>query len=156
MMVLRPGEGQRSSTPDGFLLRFVEDAASLREILRVQQIAFGDKAISGEIDVSGLEHDIAKGGRYLAAFEMESGAVVGAGAYMPPQVGVTEVVGIAVLENARRQGLGQALASSLAFEAFKGGCVMAFLAPGGRQQEAIYTRAGFVSGAGMLYIGKPS
>jgi GNAT superfamily N-acetyltransferase len=156
MMVMRPLELPKTPSPEGFSLTFTDDPVTLRAIVRVQRQAFGDKPISGEIDVSGLERDISRGGQYLAVTATDTGAVVGAGAYMPPQLGVTEVVGIAVSERYRRRGLGQVITAALAQQALGLGCEMTFLAPAGEAQEAIYARAGFVSGTPMLYVSVPN
>ena len=155
-MTRRPSPMPAVAMPDGFDLSLVQDEAALRDVVRVGRVAFGSPPIVGAINVTGEMRALECGRRFAAIYERASGQMAGCGSYMPPQAGVTEIVGIAVAKSFRRRGLGRAITDFLARAAFDAGCEMTFLSAAGEAQAAIYARAGFVARAPMLFISKPS
>jgi len=155
MMTRRPEPVLAPFTADGFDLMAPETDQALLGHATVQKAAFGDPSPAGVGDVAGLRRSVRRGGYVLVAHCHETGEAAGAGAYMPPQNGVTEITGIAVAERFRRRGLGQAITCALADQAFRAGCAMAFLSAAGEAQSAIYARAGFVRRSPMAYMSVP-
>jgi len=160
---LRPPMMTRRPTPvvptlelEGFDIAPAETDQDLLGHATVQSEAFGGPSPAGEADIVGLRRSLRRGGYVLVAHCRATGAAAGAGAFMPPQNGVTEVTGIAVAERFRRRGLGEAMTGVLAEQAFRAGCSMAFLSAAGEAQSAIYARAGFVRRSPMAYMSVPS
>ena len=140
---------------DGFDIALAETDRDFLGHAAVQKEAFGDPSPPGEADIAGLRRSLRRGGHILVAHCRETGEAAGAGAFMPPQNGVTEVVGIAVAERFRRRGLAEAMTGVLAEQAFRAGCSMAFLSAAGEAQSAIYARAGFLRRSPMAYMSMP-
>jgi ribosomal protein S18 acetylase RimI-like enzyme len=155
MMTRRPAPRLAGLEIDGFDITAPGSDQALLDHAGVQKAAFGDLSPPGEADVAGLRRSLRRGGYLLVAHCRETGAAAGAGAYMPPQNGVTEITGIAVAERFRRRGLGQAITGVLAEQAFRAGCTMAFLSAAGEAQSAIYARAGFIRRSPMAYMSVP-
>jgi len=155
MMTRRPAPPVPTLEVDGFDLIAPETDQALLDVAAIQKGAFGDPAPAGEADVAGLRLSLRRGGYVLLAHGRETGEAAGAGAYMPPQDGVTEITGIAVAERFRRRGLAQAITGALAEQAFRAGCSMAFLSAAGEAQSAIYARAGFIRRSPMAYMSIP-
>ncbi len=155
MMTRRPRPAIPTLELKGFDLAPAETDQDLLDHATVQSAAFGGPSSAGEAEVAGLRRSLRRGGYVLVAHCRESGAAAGAGAYMPPQDGVTEITGIAVAERFRRRGLAEAMTGVLADEAFRAGCSMAFLSAAGEAQSAIYARAGFVRRSPMAYMSMP-
>jgi ribosomal protein S18 acetylase RimI-like enzyme len=81
----------------------------------------------------------------VAAIDRGTGQVLGGGAHVPrSQVGITELVGIAVKPSARRRGIGLAIAAELAVEARSTGIDTVFLSADSDDVARIYARTGFV------------
>lgn len=155
MMTRRPEPVLAPFVTEGFDLTTAETDQALLDHATVQKAAFGDPTPAGEGDVAGLRRSVRRGGYVLIAHCRETGEAAGAGAYMPPQNGVTEITGIAVAERFRRRGLGHAITCALAEQAFRAGCALAFLSAAGEAQSAIYARAGFVRRSPMAYMSLP-
>jgi ribosomal protein S18 acetylase RimI-like enzyme len=160
---LRPPMMTRRPTPvvptlelEGFDIAPAETDQDLLDHATVQNAAFGGLSPAGQADIVGFRRSLRRGGYVLVAHCRETGAAAGAGAFMPPQNGVTEVTGIAVAERFRRRGLAEAMTGVLAEQAFRAGCSMAFLSAAGEAQSAIYARAGFVRRSPMAYMSVPS
>jgi ribosomal protein S18 acetylase RimI-like enzyme len=154
LMTRRPEPALALLQIDGFTIAAPESDQALLDYAGVQKAAFGDPG-PGEADIAGSRRSLRRGGCLLLAHDRETGAPAGAGAHMPLQDGVTEVVGIAVVERFRRRGLGQAITGLLAERAFAAGCAMAFLSAAGESQSAIYARAGFIRRQPMAYMALP-
>jgi len=150
LMTRRPGAIVTNSAPAGFEVTFIEDPERLSQAVSVQAEAFGGE----ESDVGWLLRVAARGGRVVSAYCRETGEAAGAGAFIPPIGGVTEVVGLAVRPAFRRRGVAQLMTAMLADEAFRAGCTLAFLSAAGEAQSAIYARAGFLRRSPMLFISK--
>ncbi len=150
LMTRRANATARKPEPTGFDFRFVEATEHLAEAVRVGAEAFG----GDEADAQWLMGAVRRGGRVLVAYGQETGEAAGVGAFIRPLGGVTEVVGIGVRPAFRRQGLAQAITSTLAEAAFASGCCLAFLSAAGEAQSSIYARAAFVRQSPMLFISK--
>jgi ribosomal protein S18 acetylase RimI-like enzyme len=155
LMTRRPQPPLAALQVDGFVIAAPESDQALLDYTAVQKAAFGDPTPPGEADIAGSRRSLRRGGFLLVAHDLETGAPAGAGAYMPLQDGVTEVVGIAVAERFRRRGLGQVITGLLTERAFAAGCAMAFLSAAGESQSAIYARAGLIRRKPMAYMALP-
>lgn len=91
-------------------------------------------------------------GRLFTAYL--NGRAAGAGMYTTPIDGLSELVGIATLEEFRRQGVATALTSHAVAAAFEQGVTNAFLSAADAQAGRVYERVGFRPFATMLsFIG---
>jgi ribosomal protein S18 acetylase RimI-like enzyme len=156
MMTRRPTPAVPPLELGGFDIALAETDQDLLDHATVQKAAFDDPAPLGEAQIAALRRSLRRGGYVLVAHCRETGEAAGAGAFMPPQNGVTEVTGIAVAQRFRRRGLAQAMTGILAEQAFRAGCTMAFLSAAGEAQSAIYARAGFVRRSPMAYLSMPA
>ena len=111
--------------------------------------AFGDPPAA---DAERLRATIASGGIAVAARELATGTIVGAGVCTPPGDEVTELAGIGVRAAYRRRGIAGAITVRLAQEAFTAGVTTAFLTPGHDGAGRVYERAGFEPTSLMLHI----
>jgi ribosomal protein S18 acetylase RimI-like enzyme len=151
-LMTRRADAQAPQPPlEGFDLAFVEAPEALNEAVRVQAEAFGGE----ELDAQWMMGVTRRGGRVMLAHDRPTGEAAGAGAFIPPLGGVTEVVGIGVAPRFRRRGLAQAITARLAEAAFEAGCGLTFLSAAGEAQSEIYARAGFQRRSPMLFISKP-
>jgi ribosomal protein S18 acetylase RimI-like enzyme len=155
LMTRRPPSDIQTLQPEGFHLVFAKDDHALRDYTIVQHEAFDEPIVPGEISVAAHVRSLARGGCFVVAYHTPTGEPAGAGSYMPPQTGVTEIVGIAVAPRFRRQGLAQTITTVLASKAFGAGCSMAFLSAAGEAQSEIYARAGFIRRMPMAYMAAP-
>ena len=119
-----------------------------------QAEAFGGPPLSAA-DAERLRATIASGGIAVAARELATGKIVGAGVCTPPADEVTELAGIGVQAAYRRRGIAAALTARLAQQAFAAGVTMAFLTPGDDGAGRVYERAGFEPTSLMLHIALP-
>jgi ribosomal protein S18 acetylase RimI-like enzyme len=88
-----------------------------------------------------LRKRMATGQTVVVVAEDERG-VLATGAHNP--VGdTTEIVGVATLPSARRQGLGAAITDTLVADAFRRGVTMVLLSAGGDDVARVYERVGF-------------
>lgn len=151
VMVVRPDALQAPPAPDGVTLQRVDATAggdTLREILTVGRAAFGAPPPTAD-DVARLPTLLGDG---LAVLARSAGRPVGVGQFTPPAGGVTEVVGIGVLEDERGRGIAAALTAELARQAFRRGVEIALLTPGDAGARRVYERAGFRSELRMLHL----
>ncbi len=119
-----------------------------------QSEAFGGRPLTAA-DAERLRATIASGGIAVAARELATRTIVGAGVCTPPADGVTELAGIGVLAAYRRRGIAGALTAQLAQQAFAAGVTTAFLTPGDDGAGRVYERAGFEPTSLMLHIALP-
>jgi ribosomal protein S18 acetylase RimI-like enzyme len=155
LMTRRPEPPVPTLQVDGFDIAPAETDQDLLDHATVQSAAFVGASSPGPAEIAALRSSLRRGGYVLVAHRRGTGEAAGAGAFMPPQDGVTEVVGIAVAEPFRRRGLAEAMTGLLAEQAFGAGCSMAFLSAAGEAQSAIYARAGFVRRSPMAYMSVP-
>ena len=118
-----------------------------------QADAFGGPPPSAA-DAARLRATIASGGIVVAARELATGTIVGAGVCTPTADEVTELAGIGVQAAYRRRGIARALTGRLAQEAFAAGVTTAFLTPGHDGAGRVYERAGFAPTSLMLHLSR--
>jgi ribosomal protein S18 acetylase RimI-like enzyme len=128
-------------TPHGFVVRLLEaDDPSLGDVLGAVHLGFGSVAAADE--VADVRERVRSGLQVLAAaFDLE-GTAVGGGAHQPVN-GVTELVGIAVVPEVRRRGIGAALTSALVADAGRQGVGTVFLSAQDDAVARTYERVGF-------------
>jgi GNAT superfamily N-acetyltransferase len=111
--------------------------------VHVQQRAFGEQPDPAEDGLLRLP---------LAVLARVDGEIIGGGMGLVIAEGTTELVGIAVAEPHRRQGIAGAVTAELARMAFDAGATSAFLTPGDDGAQRVYARAGFASTDVMLHL----
>lgn len=119
----------------------------LEGLLRVQADAFGQPYTPS--DVGRLQPLL---GRRIAVIAYADGEVAGGGTCQVPIAGVTELVGIAVREDARRRGIATAITTELTRRAFERGVGIAFMTPGDSGAQTAYERAGYRATEEMLHL----
>jgi len=139
--------------PEGIELLIPRSDEELHGATAAQSEAFGGRPLSAE-DAERLRATIASGGIAVAARELATGTIVGAGVCTPPADGVTELAGIGVQVAYRRRGIAGALTARLAEHAFAAGVTTAFLTPGDDGAGRVYERAGFEPTSLMLHIAR--
>jgi ribosomal protein S18 acetylase RimI-like enzyme len=140
--------------PDGVELLTPSTEEELAGATSAQAEAFGGPPLSAA-DVERVRATIASGGIAVAARELATGTIVGAGVCTPPADEVTELAGIGVQAAYRRRGIAAALTARLAQQAFAAGVTTAFLTPGDDGAGRVYERAGFEPTSLMLHIALP-
>jgi hypothetical protein len=151
LMTRRAGEVLPNPLPEGFELRFVDDAAQLDEAVNVEVEANdGDEG-----DFQWLKRTVSRGGRVVIAYHRKTNEAASVGAFIAPIDGVTEVVSIATRPAFRGRGLARAVTTILSEAAFAAGCHLTWLSAAGESQSQIYARAGYVRRSPMLFISKP-
>jgi ribosomal protein S18 acetylase RimI-like enzyme len=114
-------------------------ADALHDFARVQSLGFaGEEPRDG--DVAALPEVLEGGLGVLARVGAEP---AGAGLFMAPVDGVTEVVGVAVREEFRERGVGSSLTAEVARLAFRAGAELVAIVPGGADAGRLYERLGF-------------
>jgi predicted GNAT family acetyltransferase len=88
----------------------------------------------------------------MLARDIATGTPAGAAMTIPAIDGITEVVGIAVLERFRKRGIAAALTYRLSQLAFDRGLRTLFLSPASDEGERIYGRVGYRSVAGIVHM----
>lgn len=139
--------------PEGVELLMPRTDEELVRATAAQSDAFGGPPPSGA-DVERLREMIVSGGIAVAARELATGAIVGAGVCTPPGDEVTELAGIGVRAAYRRRGIAGAVTARLAEAAFAAGVTTAFLTPGDDGAGRVYERAGFEPTSLMLHISR--
>jgi predicted GNAT family acetyltransferase len=133
-----------SARPLEVQIRRVESGSPLvGPMLTVTRAAFGQGAPN---DSAIAEWD----GRAVAALKGEE--VLGSAGWTTVIDEMSEIVGVAVAEHARRSGIGYALTVAAAREAFADGAALALLTPGSDTTARVYARAGFHDTTTMLHL----
>jgi ribosomal protein S18 acetylase RimI-like enzyme len=114
-----------------------------------QGFSHGEADEIPEEELSKMQGDLKEGGAVLGRVEGQPAVV---GMFTPPHEGITEVVGVATLESFRKRGLGTALTSRLAQEAFERGVDVLFLSTITEEAGRIYERVGFRFVTRMLFM----
>lgn len=83
-----------------------------------------------------------RSGQTVMAVASDAEGPLAVGSHQPIRK-VTEIVGVATLPAARRQGLGSAVTHALVSDALQGGCDLVFLSAGDEDVARIYHRLGF-------------
>lgn len=163
LMALRPdaptserGPGPTAEAPAGVRVRLLDpgDGETLASSRAVGDVGF---AVAGTArgDAGTTERDaagkppqqrvldlIAEGSLLVAVAETEQDGVLATGRVMPVD-GVAEVVGVATLPTARRQGLGAAVTAALVSAASTRGVSTVFLTASSPEVARVYERVGF-------------
>jgi GNAT superfamily N-acetyltransferase len=92
-------------------------------------------------------------GRIVAA--LVDGEVVGGAGWTRVLDGMSEIVGVGVVQEHRRRGIAGALTSAATRAAFLEGATLALLTPGDDDTARVYERAGFADATTMLHLCKP-
>ncbi|HEX6681464.1 MAG TPA: GNAT family N-acetyltransferase [Candidatus Limnocylindrales bacterium] len=137
--------------PEGFSVTEPADDDEVRAMLAAQSEAFGGEPTATDTDVQRARRNQSQGGIAIVARE-PSGMVVGGGQSSPPNLGLTEVAGIAVAKDFRRRGLAGAITAVLAERAFAAGVELAWLEASGDTSWRVYERVGFRPQGKRLYI----
>ena len=95
----------------------------------------------------------ASSGRIVAA--LVGGEVVGGAGWTRVLDGMSEIVGVGVLEEHRRRGIAGALTAAATRAAFAEGANLALLTPGDDSTARVYERAGFADTSTMLHLRTP-
>jgi GNAT superfamily N-acetyltransferase len=125
------------------IVRADRGSPHLRAAMTTARAAFGEGPPSDE--------EVARSsGRVVAA--LVDGEVVGSAGWTAVIDGMTEVVGVGVVEECRRRGIAGALTSAATREAFAEGATLAMLTPGDDGTARVYERAGFADATTMLHL----
>ncbi len=140
--------------PEGLSLS-VLTAHSSREEVRAycatarQGFSPGEAYEVPEEEISKMLGDLKEG---RAVFGRMKGQPAVVGMFTPPHEGITEVGGVATVERFRKRGLGTALTSRVAQEAFDRGVDVLFLSTITEEAGRIYERVGFRFVTRMLFM----
>jgi ribosomal protein S18 acetylase RimI-like enzyme len=149
-MLCTPGMGVHGAAAAGFDIFNATGHEDLAGAERAQAEAYGGVSHGPE----GLKHAIAQGGIIVAARDLASGVIAGAGMATPPIDGISEIAGIGVRENFRRRGAAGAITALVTRIAFENGVTLAWLTPESTDAERIYARAGFAVAGEALHISR--
>jgi len=125
------------------LIRVHPGSALVEPMLAVTHSAFGEPPPRDDV-VARWE------GRAIAA--VAGSAVLGSAGWTMVVDGMSEIVGVAVDDAARRRGIGTALTIAAARAAFAEGASYAFLTPGDDNTARVYERAGFSDATTMIHL----
>lgn len=125
---------------DGVTLDEPVEDERLRALAAMQNAAYGEAGVS-DADVARLRKTLAAGGAVVAAWDADGNAVAG-GVLGTPQGGLAEIYGIAVAAEARRRGLGSAVAAALSRAALERG-VAPYLQTEGPAETRMYEGIGY-------------
>ncbi|WP_309890355.1 GNAT family N-acetyltransferase [Archangium sp.] len=140
--------------PEGFSWSVLTSGSSREEIRVFSETS--RRGFSPDEPYEASEEEISKTlgelkeGRSVLGRMEGSPAVVGS--FTPPHGGITELGGVATLERFRKRGLGTALTSRVAQEAFARGVDMLFLSTITEEAGRIYERVGFRFLTRMLFL----
>jgi ribosomal protein S18 acetylase RimI-like enzyme len=157
LMHLPVGDFRPRTAPDGALVRLVGSGDDLATITAVAMVSF-DSPGTG-VSPIGTESLAGRAGRLVAgrlefardriareltitAVAFVEGSPVASGSHQPMN-GLTEIVGVACLPAFRRRGLGAAVTSTLARDAFQRQVETVFLSADDESVARIYGRLGF-------------
>ncbi|PTL77213.1 GNAT family N-acetyltransferase [Vitiosangium sp. GDMCC 1.1324] len=104
---------------------------------------------ASEEEISRMLKDLGESGAVLGCVEGQPAVV---GMYTRPSEGISELGGVATIERFRKRGLGTALTSRVAQEAFARGVDTLFLSTISEQAGRIYERVGFRFVTRMLFF----
>jgi ribosomal protein S18 acetylase RimI-like enzyme len=133
----------RSRAADIELLRVEASSPLVGPMLTVTRAAFGEGPPDGDA-VARWE------GQAIVA--LADGKVLGSASWTTVIDGMSEIVAVAVAEQARRRGIGTALTVAATRAAFADGASMALLTPGDDATARVYECAGFSDTTTMLHL----
>ena len=114
----------------------------IRARLEAQRAAFSAAAETTPVSNADVAGARTRSGGSVAAWGSD-GACLGAASWVGVRLGVSEVVGVGVVESHRGRGIAGALTAAAARRAFETGADLAFLTPGDDGAQRVYARAGF-------------
>jgi predicted GNAT family acetyltransferase len=156
LMVCTP-ETYRSAPEVAGLIVAVQDSQTALDDIRVgldtNAQGFDPGAVpTPEAEAIAYRQSLITSRAFLARLD---GRPAGAGMFMSPLDGLTELVGITTLEEFRRRGIAAALTACAVETAFRQGVNAAFLSAADERAGRVYERVGFRPFATMLaYIGE--
>ncbi|MFB9923629.1 GNAT family N-acetyltransferase [Amycolatopsis halotolerans] len=124
------------ASPDHIQLREPLTDNDFRRLRSVQNVAFGE---SPEVS----DADVERNRNYLTVLAEHGETIVGGGIALDIVSGATEIVGIAVAAEYRKQGIAAAITARLTRLAHERGARTAFLTPGDIGIGTVYQRAGY-------------
>ncbi len=127
---------------DGLTLAEPADDAAFLRAAAVQHAGFGEPGSPGPGAGDGLRRMAESGGTVVLA-TFADGTDAGAAACSTPVDGLTELGGLAVLETARRRGVGAAVAAWATQRALARGLRTVWLEPGDAGIQRMYARVGY-------------
>ena len=155
LMTCTPTDSTGLPPMPGLTVRPLTDASPLSDyqaLMTVQSRSFGSAdapAAAGE-DATRFRQRFGASTFFVAE---TGGKIVSVGAFTPPALGATEVVGIATLPAFRRRGIAGQLTSGIAEYAFAQGADLLFLTAGDEAAGRVYGRVGFqTAGYGCAWI----
>ncbi|MCL4833798.1 MAG: GNAT family N-acetyltransferase [Caldilineaceae bacterium] len=107
--------------------------------------------LAGPGDAEDFRHILVKSRAFTARL---NGVGVSAGMYTDIHNGVTELVGIATLQEYRRRGFGGALTAFATRTAFADGATLAFLTAASEEASRVYKRVGYQPAGNLLLWAK--
>jgi ribosomal protein S18 acetylase RimI-like enzyme len=154
-LVCSPDTFVAAPVPAGYVVRSAATDGERAEAGRAAHEAFtGQPAPPATAeDLARTVRNQQRGGKVVVALSA-SGECAGGGQAVPPNSGVSEVVGIAVRERFRRQGLAAAVTAEVSRELFADGVEIAWLEASGPDAARIYGRAGYRPAGKRLYIAR--
>jgi ribosomal protein S18 acetylase RimI-like enzyme len=144
----------RGSSPAGIEFAAPRTREDVEGLLSVLAEAYGDPPPSTSA-VERRRDALAAGAIAVMAQDTVTGAVVGGGSCSQVIDGMSEVAGIGVAPEYRRQGIAQALAERLAAQAIERGATTPFLMAAHQAEARIYRRAGFSAVGDILHLSQP-
>jgi GNAT superfamily N-acetyltransferase len=139
--------------PEGTEVVMVEDERQRRAMLEIRHEAFGEPGSVTDGDVARALSTVENEGVAAVVVHSTSGEAVASGACLVPYDGVTELTSIGVRPAWRRQGIGAAIAATLARAALLAGSEIVYLTPAHDEGERLYERVGFVTVGDSLHLG---
>lgn len=155
VMCAEPSDLRPAPPVSGLRIRRASGEADLTAVASVQHRAYGEPGEVGSGEVDWLRETAAAGGLVLLA-AVEDGVPAGAGVCSPPLEGISELAGLAVVEQHRSRGIGAALASRLTADGFELGYRTVWLEPGDEDVQRMYARLGYRVIGEKLNISRPS
>ena len=145
VLACAPGELRAPAPLPGLSVITISDVSSVAEMREnLDANAFGfDPAHAQPATDEQAARFLAELTSARAFTARRDGRAVGAGMYIEPREGVTELAGIATLEPFRGQGIAAALTTSMTQVAFANGCDLVYLTTTNPVAARVYARVGF-------------
>ncbi len=152
-LICTPGTLAVPPAPDGFELSEPVTDDEYAGMISAQNEAFGGGFNADPADIERYRRNTAKGAVQMLA-RTTDGQYAGGGSAVGPNGGLSEVGGIAVRPEFRRNGLGGAITAAIAERLFATGNDVAWLEASGEDSWRVYERVGFRAAGQRLYISK--
>jgi GNAT superfamily N-acetyltransferase len=139
--------------PDGLVFSVLTQESPREEVREFCAITYqgfnpGQAPMVSDEEVTKMLADLKDGRAFLARME---GRTVSGGLFTPPHEGTSELAGVATLQEWRGRGIGAALVSRAAGEAFERGVEVLFLSTITDEAGRLYERVGFRFLTRMLF-----